>query len=87
MKETEPSRRSLRAIPELDAKAMRRLPRGTYLAKAQRSFSVALLDPEIFEQFGSSEAINAALRALLEAAGAMKARPARARRPARKRAA
>jgi hypothetical protein len=53
---------------------MRRLARGKYAAKARRSFAVALVEPEIFAQFGSSEAINAALKALLEAADAMKPR-------------
>lgn len=79
MKKTEPSRRSLAEIPEVDFGAVRRLRRGKYAAKARRSFAVALLEPELFAQFGSSEAINAALRALLDAAGAIKP-PASTRR-------
>lgn len=79
MKKTEPTKRSLREIPEVDVAAFRRLPRGRYAAKARRSFAVALVEPELFAHFGSSEAINVALKALVDAAGAMK-RPALARR-------
>ncbi|HEY8076541.1 MAG TPA: hypothetical protein VIF62_20595 [Labilithrix sp.] len=75
---------SLDEIPEVDLASMRRLPRGKFAARARRSFAVALVEPEIFAQFGSSEAVNAALKALLDAAGTMKTGPARARRRARK---
>jgi transposase len=44
MKKTEPSKRSLRDIPELDFTTLRRLPRGRYAAKARRSFAVALVE-------------------------------------------
>ena len=85
MKKTEPTKRSLREIPELDFDAVRRLPRGKYAAKARRSFAVALVEPELFAHFGSSEAINHALKALVDAAGAMKTvAPARRRRSKRK---
>ena len=72
MRKTEPSKDSLREVPEVDFTATRRLSRGKYAAKARRSFAVALVDPEIFAHFGSSEAVNAALKALVDAAGAMK---------------
>ena len=65
MKKTEPSKRSLREIPEVDFGTARQLPRGKYAAKARRSFEVALVEPELFAHFGSSEAINAAPRALV----------------------
>lgn len=86
MKKTEPSKRSFRDIPEVDFSTMRRMPRGKYAAKARRSFAVALVEPEIFAHFGSSEAVNAALKALVDAAGTMKS-PAtvRSRRRAGKR--
>lgn len=71
-KSEEPTKRSLREIPEVDFSAARQHPRGKYPAKARRSFEVALVEPELFSHFGSSEAINAALRALVDAAGAMK---------------
>ena len=88
MKKTEPSKASLREIPELDFATMRRLPRGKYAEKARRSFEIALVEPEVFAHFGSSEAINVALKALVDAAGAMKPvrkgpRPSRPRRKRR----
>jgi hypothetical protein len=88
MKKSEPTKRSLRDIPEIDFASMRRLARGKYVAKARRSFAVALVEPEIYAQFGSSEAVNAALKALLEAADSIKSRPpTRSRRRSRKRTA
>lgn len=78
-KETEPSKRSLREIPEVDFARAKRMRRGKYAAAARRSFAVALLEPEVFARFGSSEAINAALRALVETADAVKP-PAKVRR-------
>jgi hypothetical protein len=39
-KETEPTRRSLREIPEVDFSKAKRLPRGKYVEKARRSFVV-----------------------------------------------
>jgi hypothetical protein len=86
MKKTDPSKRSLKDLPEVDFAAMRRLTRGKYAAKARRSFAIALVEPEIFAHFGSSEAVNAALKALLDAAGVMKSpSPVRTRRRATKR--
>ncbi len=65
-KKNEPSAASLRSIPELDVTRFRRLRRGKYAAVARRSFAVALIEPEVFARFGSSEAVSAALRALIE---------------------
>jgi hypothetical protein len=81
-KETEPSKRSLREMPEIDFSRARRLRRGKYAEKARRSFAVALVEPALFARFGSSEAINGALRAVVEAADTVK-RPAKARRGSR----
>jgi hypothetical protein len=81
-KETEPTKRSLREIPEVDFSKAKRLPRGKYAEKARRSFAVAIVEPELFARFGSSEAVNAALRAVIEAAEVVK-HPARARRASR----
>jgi hypothetical protein len=81
-KRTEPSKSSLREIPEVDFATARRLPRGKYAEKARRSFAIAIVEPALFARFGSSEAINAALRALVEAADTMK-RPAKAKRRSR----
>jgi len=72
MKKTEPSKRSLREIPEVDFSTAKRLPRGKYAAKARRSFAIALVEPDLFARFGSSEAINAALRAVVNAVASLK---------------
>ena len=83
-KETEPSKRWLREIPEVDFSKAKRLPRGNYAEKARRSFAVAvaIVEPQLFARFGSSEAVNAALRAVVEAADAVK-HPARTKRSSR----
>jgi hypothetical protein len=81
-KRTEPSKRSLREIPEVDFATAKRLARGKYADKARRSFAVAIVEPEVFARFGSSQAINAALRALVDAADTVK-RPAKAKRRSR----
>jgi hypothetical protein len=78
-KETEPTKRSLREIPEVDFSKAKRLPRGKYAAKARRSFAVALVEPDLFARFGSSDAVNVALRAVVEAADAVK-HPAKTKR-------
>jgi hypothetical protein len=62
--------------------------------RARRSFAIAiaiaiaiaLVEPDVFAHFGSSEAVNAALKALVDAAGVMKP-PKATRRPRRKRTA
>ena len=81
-KETEPTKRSLREIPEVAFSKAKRLPRGKYAEKARRSFAVAIVEPELFARFGSSEAVSAALRAFVEAADAVKY-PAKAKRSSR----
>jgi hypothetical protein len=81
-REIEPTKRSLREIPEVDFSKAKRLARGKYAQKARRSFAVALVEPELFARFGSSDAVNTALRAVVEAADAVKY-PAKARRPSR----
>lgn len=63
----EPSPRSLRELPEVDFSKYRRLDRGRYVARARRSFAIALIEPELYARFGSSEAVSAALRAVIEA--------------------
>jgi hypothetical protein len=80
-KKTEPTKRSLREIPEVDFSKAKRLPRGKYAANARRSFAVAIVDPDLFARFGSSDAVNTALRAVVEAADAVK-HPAKTKRSA-----
>jgi hypothetical protein len=81
-KETEPTKCSLRKIPEVDFSKAKRLPCGKYAAKARRSFAVAIVEPDLFARLGSSEAVNAALRAVVEAADAVRF-PSKAKRPSR----
>jgi hypothetical protein len=80
--ETEPTKRSLREIPEVDFSKAKRLPRGKYAEKARRSFGVAIVEPELFARFGSSDAVNAALRTVVDAADAVKY-PAKGKRSSR----
>jgi hypothetical protein len=54
-KKTEPNERSLREIPEVDFSKAKRLPCGKYAAKARRSFAVAIVEPDLFARFGSSD--------------------------------
>ncbi len=52
-KATEPSKRSLPEIPEIDFSKAKRLPRGKYADKARRSFAVALVEPELFARLAA----------------------------------
>lgn len=61
--------------------------RGRHLARARRSLAPVLLDPELVAYFESTEAINAALRAIVDAAHLVKPVKAKARRAPKKRVA
>jgi hypothetical protein len=61
--------------------------RGRHLERARRSLAPVLLDPELVAYFESTEAINAALRAIVDAAHLVKPAKAKPRRPAKKRVA
>lgn len=61
--------------------------RGRHLERARRSLAPVLLDPELVAYFESAEAINAALRAIVDAAQLVKPAKTKARRPAKKRVA
>ncbi len=61
--------------------------RGRHLERARRSLAPVLLDPELVACFESTEAINAALRAIVDAAQLVKPAKAKPRRPAKKRVA
>jgi hypothetical protein len=66
-----PSAESLEEMPEIDASRFQRRPgRGqhTHLQLGE----LVVVDAELWEHFGSSEAVNAALRGLVEAAKHMK---------------
>jgi hypothetical protein len=64
-----------------------RAKRGRNLDRARRSLAPVLLDPELVAHFESPEAINAALRAIVDAAQLVKPAKAKARRPSKKRVA
>lgn len=65
----EPTAASLREIPEVDVRRLRRIPgRGRYahLATGQMVHAV-VVDTDLWEHFGSAKSVNAALRAFVEA--------------------
>ena len=51
--------------------------RGKYVARYRAGTNVVILDPDVAAVFGSSEAVNRALRALLEVVPARRATSAR----------
>lgn len=61
--------------------------RGRHLERARRSLAPVLLDPKIVAYFESAEAINAALRAIVDAAQLVKLAKTKARRSTKKRVA
>lgn len=61
--------------------------RGRHLDRARRSLAPVFLDPELVAYFESPEAINEALRAIVEAARLVKPAKAKPRRGAKKRVA
>jgi hypothetical protein len=61
--------------------------RGRHLERARRSLAPVLLDPEVVAYFESAEAINAALRAIVDAAQLVKTAKAKPRRPSKRRVA
>jgi hypothetical protein len=64
-----PSAASLREIPEVDVRKLRRVgPRGRYAHLATGDMVHAVVvDADLWEHFGSAKGINAALRAFVEA--------------------
>ena len=64
-----PSPESLRAIPEVDFSKLRRGRRGKYAhLMTGDSVHVVVIDPAIWPHFGSAEAVNAALKMLVDLA-------------------
>ena len=79
----EPSAASLRDIPEVDFAKLRRIGRrGRYAHLATGAMVHAVVvEAELWEHFGSAKAVNAALRAFVEAQRLIEAE----RRPSKKR--
>ena len=63
----EPSAESLAEMPEIDPSKLRRRPGRGHHAHL-RSGELVAVDADLWPYFGSSEAVNAALRGLVEAA-------------------
>ena len=55
-------------LPEYDAELLRRGVRGKYVQRFREGTNIIVLDPDIASAFPDSQAVNAALRALLEIA-------------------
>ena len=68
---TEPSAESLEEMPEIDLSKLRRRPGRGHHAHLRTGELVAV-DADLWPYFGSTEAINAALRGLVEAARHMR---------------
>ena len=65
-----PSAESLREIPEVDFSRLRRGRRGRYAhLMTGRGVHAVVIDPTVWSHFGSGEAVNAALKMLVELAG------------------
>lgn len=64
-----------------------KLERGKFYRQLAKGTTVVLLDPALAKAFPTSEAVNEALHGLLTLANSVTRTTARAKRPARKRAA
>jgi hypothetical protein len=79
-KQREPSRASLRALPEVDLGRLRRGRRGAYAhLLTGTSVHAVIIEPDIWMHFGDARAINAALRMLVDLAAAAKPKKGRPR--------
>lgn len=74
----EPSRASLREIPEIDLSSAVPLGRGRHLEKARRSFDTLLVDRKVLKTLGGHDAVLTILQTLATsvAAGRKKHRAA-----------
>ena len=64
----DPSAESLAEIPEIDFGRVRSLGRGLYAGRVRGDAHVVRIEDDVWRAYGSAEAINEALRALLVAA-------------------
>jgi hypothetical protein len=63
-KNSEPSRASLREIPEIDLSSARVLGRGRHVERARRSFDTLVVDKRVLNILGGEEAVIDILQAL-----------------------
>lgn len=66
--------------PEYDFSVMRGGVRGKYAKRYRSGTNIALLDPDVAAAFPTDEAVNRALRVLLEAAAAIPTKTRRSRK-------
>ena len=73
--------------PEYDFRAMGKPVRGKYYARVRRGTNVVVLDPDVSAAFPTGDAVNDALRSLLEKSGkaSSRKRPTSSRLGARSR--
>jgi len=69
----DPSAESLREIPEIDFTRVRSLGRGLYAARIGRDVHYVPIADDVWRCFGSTEAVNSALRILIEVSGRVQA--------------
>jgi hypothetical protein len=70
MKKVSPLENGMRA--EYDFASMRGGVRGKYVEKLRQESNIVVLDPEIAQAFPTGEAVNAALRGVLDTARAVR---------------
>jgi hypothetical protein len=63
-KSAEPSRASLREIPELDLSKVKVLGRGRHVARARRSFDTLIVDRKVLDALGGHDAVLNILQTL-----------------------
>ncbi len=63
----EPSRASLREIPEVDVATARIIGRGKHVARAQRSFETVAIDKSLLKLFGGPVALITLLETIAKA--------------------
>jgi hypothetical protein len=66
----EPSRASLREIPEVDLSSAVVLGRGRHVAKARRSFDTLLVDKKVLKVLGGQDAVLEILQVLASSVAA-----------------
>ncbi len=68
-KATEPSKESLRALPEVDFSRLQRGRRGKYAhLLTDKAVRAVIIDRDVWEHFEDSKSINSALRVLVDLA-------------------
>jgi hypothetical protein len=72
----DPSKASLRVMPEVDPARQRFLGRGLHRERARRSFATLLVERDVLERLGGEEGVGEILRTLARAVGKKRRRAA-----------